>query len=113
MRMKDELIDVYIRPRIEGYGLLDYGKLEEIQQAGYDAAFKSLSEWKKERSKLVMHETVAATSDNLRETKDDSALEVTGIRPIEPEDLLRQKSSGAIGKGGKGGKGGDEDHTTR
>jgi hypothetical protein len=41
-------IDVYMRPPLTKYGLLDYAKLSEIQTIGYTHAKTALQKWKRE-----------------------------------------------------------------
>merc|ERR1712039_477635 len=40
-----ERSDVTIYPNIEGYGLLDFKKYQEIAESGYAAAFPKLRDW--------------------------------------------------------------------
>ena len=46
------LIDVYIRPRIEGYQLLDYLKFNEIIASGYEDGKRTIREWKSEMRRI-------------------------------------------------------------
>lgn len=39
------LSDLILQPSIEGYGLLDFHKYEEMRQAGYDYALPQLRSW--------------------------------------------------------------------
>jgi predicted acylesterase/phospholipase RssA/CRP-like cAMP-binding protein len=43
---QNHIIDLYIRPGIEKYGLLDYDKREELVKIGYEAGIKAIKEWK-------------------------------------------------------------------
>lgn len=40
--MDHETIDIYVRPNIHRFGLLEYNRYDEIVQAGYDAATVSI-----------------------------------------------------------------------
>ena len=46
------LIDVYIRPRIEGYALLDYLKYRDIIACGYEEGKRTIREWKAEMRRV-------------------------------------------------------------
>lgn len=46
MRRKSEETDIYIKPDIAGYSVLDFGKGEAIMKTGEDAAIKKFSELK-------------------------------------------------------------------
>jgi lysophospholipid hydrolase len=42
---KDKLIDMYIRPDTTQFGLMDYNKVDELVQIGYEAAKKAIKEY--------------------------------------------------------------------
>ncbi|GLE10790.1 hypothetical protein PINS_up023041 [Pythium insidiosum] len=44
-RMKTECIDLYLRPPVNDYGTLEFDKMEEIIQVGYDYALPRVRAW--------------------------------------------------------------------
>jgi predicted acylesterase/phospholipase RssA len=47
--VKDELIDLYIRPPVERFQLMDYLKMDEIIEVGYQHAKRTIETWRRQR----------------------------------------------------------------
>jgi predicted acylesterase/phospholipase RssA len=45
-KTKRGLVDVYIRPPVENYNILDFGSYAQISDLGYHSAMEALAEWK-------------------------------------------------------------------
>ena len=87
------LIDVYIRPRIEGYQLLDYLKYKEIIACGYEEGKRTVREWKREMRRVSRNarqegqdeEEVAEEQEEAMEEKAQHDIKV-GLRRMDGQE---------------------------
>ena len=82
------LIDVYIRPRIEGYQLLDYLKYREIIARGYEEGRRTISEWKAEMRRVSREAREGGQDDEEVQEELEEAVEEKAQQDIK--DGLRR-----------------------
>ena len=69
-----KIIDLYIRPPIEGIGLLQYHVFDAAVKSGYDAGIKAIRAWKAEMRKAAQAATEAGEAeDEVREEVEEAA----------------------------------------
>ncbi|CEP03267.1 unnamed protein product (mitochondrion) [Plasmodiophora brassicae] len=65
LRMLDsELIDIYIRPDINHFGLMQYDQIEQIVHSGYVAAKQAIHRWKAETAEAELESWHLGSSQN-------------------------------------------------
>ena len=100
------LIDVYIRPRIEGYQLLDYLKYREIIASGYEEGKRTIREWKAEMRRVsraaredgqddeeVADEQEVAMEEKAQQDIKDGLRRMDGKQPRGTEPKLHKQAS--------------------
>ena len=90
-----KIIDLYIRPPIEGIELLHYHRFEDVVKGGYEAGLKAIRQWKAEMRKTsqaaeaagedeeeVREEVEEAVEDEAQKAISDRLQRVNGHTPI-------------------------------